>query len=93
MLRYLGLNPLLNVLPRDGTLGLENHVRADSLLGVERVLYAHYRGIGDGKVGEENSLEFCGGDLEARDFDEFLWTVQNHEKTGGQAADFEQSHL
>ena len=73
MFRDLGLDPLLNLPLARRPLGLELDVASGMFLGAEGLLAADDAGGGDGRVGEEDGFELGGSDLEARDFDEFLF--------------------
>ena len=72
MLRDLALYPLLDLFRARRAFRVEQDVRAGVFLGAKGVLHADDAGVGDGRVGEEDSFELGGSDLEAGDFDQFL---------------------
>ena len=77
MLRHFILHPGLYLhRPCCGArLFFELDVRAGFFLCIEGILETNNARVCDGRVGEEDGLEFGRGDLKAGDFDEFLFTV------------------
>lgn len=73
MFRNLALDPLLYLFRARCSFRLEQHVGSRVFLSVERVLDTDYARIGDSRVGQEDSFELGGSDLEAGNFNEFLW--------------------
>ena len=73
MFRDFGLDPLLYLLLARRSFGIELDVGSGMFLGAKRFLYTDDTTIGDGRMGEEDGFELGGSDLEAGDFDKFLF--------------------